>query len=138
MKKNFSLTILISILSLVLLTNCGKKEESAPAPEAETKTTEPATTDTAADDNAKGKELFAQCTSCHGDTGAGDGPAGAALKPPPRNFKAPAAEWKNGKTLEGITKTLKEGIPGSSMASYAYLSEEESSALAKYVLELAK
>lgn len=26
------------------------------------------------------------CTTCHGPTGKGDGPAGAALTPPPRDF----------------------------------------------------
>ncbi|MFB6372710.1 MAG: c-type cytochrome, partial [Bradymonadaceae bacterium] len=35
----------------------------------------------------QGKKLFkSQCASCHGETGKGDGPAGKALKPSPRNF----------------------------------------------------
>ena len=34
-----------------------------------------------------GKELFiANCSSCHGITGAGNGPAGATLHPPPANL----------------------------------------------------
>src|SRR5215510_13208793 len=34
-----------------------------------------------------GAEIFkAYCASCHGDTGHGDGPAGASLSPRPRNL----------------------------------------------------
>ena len=41
----------------------------------------------AAGDAAKGKVLFEQnCVSCHGATGEGNGPVGATLNPPPRNF----------------------------------------------------
>jgi mono/diheme cytochrome c family protein len=41
----------------------------------------------AAGDAAAGKTLFEQnCASCHGTTGKGDGPVGAALNPPPRDF----------------------------------------------------
>ena len=37
---------------------------------------------------ADGKTNFETlCASCHGPQGAGDGPAGAALNPPPRNFQ---------------------------------------------------
>jgi high-affinity iron transporter len=35
----------------------------------------------------RGQELFAQnCAVCHGASGAGDGPATAALNPAPANF----------------------------------------------------
>ena len=41
----------------------------------------------AAGDAAAGKKNFdTLCFTCHGSTGQGDGPAGAALNPPPRNF----------------------------------------------------
>jgi mono/diheme cytochrome c family protein len=40
-----------------------------------------------AGDAAAGKSVFdANCASCHGTSGKGDGPVGAALNPPPRNF----------------------------------------------------
>lgn len=40
---------------------------------------------------ADGAAYYAQkCAVCHGDTGAGDGPGGAALDPKPANFRAPA------------------------------------------------
>ena len=38
-------------------------------------------------DPAAGKALFeANCASCHGVSGKGDGPVGSALNPPPRDF----------------------------------------------------
>ncbi|WP_038822003.1 c-type cytochrome, partial [Pseudomonas syringae] len=39
-------------------------------------------------DPARGAPLYAQhCSVCHGDTGAGDGPAGIGLEPPPSNLR---------------------------------------------------
>ena len=85
---------------------------------------------------AHGKELFSQqCTSCHGDQGLGNGPAAAGLVPPPRNFTATTG-WKNGHKPSGIFKTLKEGSPGTSMASFATLSTEDRWSLANYVASL--
>jgi mono/diheme cytochrome c family protein len=38
-------------------------------------------------DAAAGKKIYEMnCFSCHGATGKGDGPVGAALNPPPRDF----------------------------------------------------
>jgi mono/diheme cytochrome c family protein len=40
-----------------------------------------------AGDTAAGKVAFTlYCVPCHGETGKGDGPAGIALDPPPRDF----------------------------------------------------
>lgn len=84
----------------------------------------------------RGKELFAQqCTSCHGVEGKGNGPAAGALNPPPRNFAVDAG-WKNGRTVAGVFKTLKDGIPGSAMASYSTLSVDDRWALTHYVLAI--
>ena len=42
-----------------------------------------------AGDAAAGKTSFVTyCSPCHGDGGKGDGPAGLALQPPPRDFTA--------------------------------------------------
>jgi high-affinity iron transporter len=40
-------------------------------------------------DPSRGVPLYAQhCSVCHGDTGAGDGPAGVGPTPPPANLRA--------------------------------------------------
>lgn len=40
-----------------------------------------------AGDVAAGKEKFTMfCVTCHGESGKGDGPGGAGLQPPPRDF----------------------------------------------------
>ena len=134
MKKNFYQLIFLSvILSLVL--NCGKKEEKEEAKTA-TETTPAATLDP---EVAKGKEAYAiNCASCHGEMGAGDGIAAASLNPKPRNYKAPASEWKNGNTEEGVLKTLNEGIKGSPMVAYKHLGDDSLKAIAKYVVYLSK
>jgi mono/diheme cytochrome c family protein len=81
----------------------------------------------------RGKTLFAQnCATCHGEKGAGDGPAAAATNPKPRNF-AIQAGWKNGSTLTGIYKTLGAGIPGSSMAAFDTLTPKDRMSLVHIV-----
>jgi mono/diheme cytochrome c family protein len=55
-------------------------------------------------DLAKGKETFkANCATCHGEGGKGDGPAGQGLNPPPRDFTKAQFKFdpnKNGKPGE--------------------------------------
>ncbi len=46
---------------------------------------------------ARGKKLFAaNCASCHGAKGIGDGPAGAALNPKPADLTAMAGQHPDG------------------------------------------
>jgi mono/diheme cytochrome c family protein len=85
---------------------------------------------------SRGKALFQQnCTPCHGATGEGNGPAAAALNPRPRDFTQPKG-WTNGYRLTEIYKTLSEGIRGTGMASYDYLSARDRMALDHYVQSL--
>lgn len=81
----------------------------------------------------KGKELFrANCASCHGENGEGDGPAGAVLNPKPRNFHSTAV-WTNGSKVSQMYKTLQEGIVKNGMASYSYLPPGDRFALIHFV-----
>lgn len=85
---------------------------------------------------SRGTTLFQQnCTPCHGPTGEGNGPAAAALNPRPRNFTE-LNGWTNGYRLTEIYKTLTEGIKGTAMASYNYLSAHDRMALGHYVQSL--
>jgi mono/diheme cytochrome c family protein len=83
----------------------------------------------------KGRASFERnCSACHGETGAGDGIAAAALNPRPRNFATD--RFKNGSKPTQIFETLKKGVPGSAMAPFTNLPEEERWALAYWVSEL--
>lgn len=84
----------------------------------------------------RGQALFSQnCVACHGQSGRGDGPAAKGLNPPPRDFSQDGG-WKNGYTMEGVWKTLQEGIKGSGMVAYDYLSKRDRMALVHYVRSL--
>ncbi|MBV6477280.1 MAG: hypothetical protein HGGPFJEG_00017 [Ignavibacteria bacterium] len=83
----------------------------------------------------KGKNLYnTYCSSCHGETGAGNGPAGGALNPPPRNFvDLSAQQWKIGQKISNMYVTLQEGIPNTGMASFSTISPEDRFAIIQYV-----
>jgi len=81
----------------------------------------------------KGKELYTtNCASCHNESGAGGGPAAVGMNPAPRNFTSPDG-WKNGRTLSAIYTTLEEGIEGSSMISYNFLTPLERISVAHFI-----
>lgn len=121
----------IAVLLLIASAHCKKKQEGTEAPAASSAALD--------GDLAKGKELYANnaCNSCHGDLGHGDGPAGAALNPKPRNF-ADTAAYKQGSTEDAIVATLEKGVPGTTMVSYAHIPEADRRLIAKYVVHLQK
>lgn len=87
---------------------------------------------TNADMVTHGKKVFAQnCAMCHGDTGHGDGAAGAALNPKPRNLVE--GKWTQGGGYIGIFKVITNGIPGSSMAAYGHLKAADRWALVQFI-----
>ena len=77
----------------------------------------------------EGRRLYAsRCAFCHGTAGNGDGPAGAALKPPPTNF-ATTDYWKHA-TPESIKTVIESGKAGTAMVAFkASLNAEQIDAL---------
>lgn len=82
---------------------------------------------------ADGTAIYAErCATCHGDGGAGDGPASAALEPRPRNFRD-ASFWQ-GRTTEQLTQVVKAGKPGTMMPPFAgTLSDADVDAVVRHV-----
>jgi high-affinity iron transporter len=76
----------------------------------------------------------AQCASCHGATGRGDGPAGRGLNPAPSNFHD--ADRMAQRSIYGLYSTITLGVDGTGMASFRHLGDEQRWALAFYVANL--
>jgi mono/diheme cytochrome c family protein len=85
---------------------------------------------------ARGEALFKQnCTSCHGDTGHGDGPAAGSLNPKPRNFSQ-ASNWTHGYHMTDVFNTISTGVKGTGMASFSFIMPADRMALVHYVRSL--
>lgn len=90
-----------------------------------------------------GRNLYMRhCLHCHGVSGDGNGPTAPYLNPPPRDYRR--GEFKFTSTIgtakarrDDIALILKNGIPGTSMPSFALLKPEEQTALVEYVRFLA-
>ena len=87
-----------------------------------------------------GARVYAQhCAVCHGPNGRGNGPAAPSLQPRPRDFtggifKIKSTPDSEPPTLDDVRRTLKQGMPGSSMPSWTdILSDAEIDAVAEYV-----
>lgn len=90
---------------------CGPQSEPDAEP-SEAEAPPPAAEETPADDTAslraEAEEIFAtRCQTCHGATGAGDGPGSAALDPKPRNFQDP--EWQASVDDDHIANIIQYG-----------------------------
>jgi mono/diheme cytochrome c family protein len=85
-----------------------------------------------------GKQAYDEkCVACHGANGKGDGPAGAALTPPPQDF----AKSLKGKSDDWIAKVTKEGGPAvglpATMPPFSDLSDDQVKGLVAYMKQLA-
>jgi mono/diheme cytochrome c family protein len=79
-----------------------------------------------------------QCAACHGERGDGNGPATVWLYPKPRDFSAGLFKIKSTPgtalpTARDLFETVTRGMPGSSMPSYDFLSEEERWEVVRYI-----
>jgi high-affinity iron transporter len=84
-------------------------------------------------DPTRGAPLYAQhCSVCHGDAGAGDGPAGVGLTPPPANLRDVARQDRL--SLYAIYNTLGMGVEGTDMPAFAdQLDDRQRWDLATYI-----
>ena len=87
-----------------------------------------------------GQRIYAQhCAVCHGPNGRGNGPAAPSLRPRPRDFSGGVFKIKSTPdserpTLDDVRRTIKQGMPGSSMPSWGdILTDAEVDAVAEYV-----
>jgi len=89
-----------------------------------------------AGDTAAGKKVYERnCLACHGPSGAGDGPAARALRPPPTAFNT-AAYWA-GKKDADVKAAIKTGRPGTSMMAFGSLEAEQLDNVVAYLRSLA-
>jgi mono/diheme cytochrome c family protein len=66
----------------------------------------------------KGAKLFqANCSSCHGSLGKGDGESAQAFDPPPTDLTQPN-DYKYGRRELGLFRTSKYGVDGTGMVPW--------------------
>ncbi len=81
------------------------------------------------DDLETGRRVYADhCAECHGDTGAGDGPAGREIHVAPTNFVTQSPDF------EVSFRAVRDGVPGTPMAPWSRkLPEAGVTAVASFV-----
>jgi mono/diheme cytochrome c family protein len=97
--------------------------------------------DTAAGQDAasvNGQAVYsANCATCHGEAGRGDGPAAVGLEPPPADLTD--GVWVTGDgSLPALVNIVENGSPGTAMIGWkGTLSDAEVQAVASHVQSLA-
>jgi mono/diheme cytochrome c family protein len=95
-------------------------------------------------DNAtleKGSKLFRRhCLHCHGMSGDGRGPTAPWVNPHPRDYRLGKFKFvstTNKKpTRDDLLRILRNGVEGTSMPSFALLTQDEQNQLVSYVMHL--
>lgn len=106
------------VVSAIMLTACGGGGSAEPVVLDPVPADYAGLTNPQADGAAAGAEVFnTNCASCHGPEGHGDGPAGAALDPAPKNLPELAAQvgddylfWRISTGKEGTSMVAWKGI----------------------------
>ncbi len=97
---------------------------------------------TARDHLQHGAAVYQQrCAHCHGTTGDGAGPAGEFMYPRPRDyrrgiFKFTSTPYGAKPRRSDLVRTIRHGAKGTSMPSFALLSDDDVEAVVDYVLVL--
>lgn len=91
----------------------------------------------------QGGQLYRRhrCLQCHNVTGDGRGPAGQWVIPYPRDFRQGVFKFTTSGSSkprrQDLLRTLREGLKGTAMPSFALLAEADRDLLASYVTYLA-
>lgn len=84
----------------------------------------------------RGRDLFLQhCALCHGERADGRG-VRRNLSSQPADFTDPV--WRHSTSPRRVYHAIREGVPGTAMASWKIFSEEETWDLTAYVLAVAE
>ncbi len=116
--KKYSVLLILVTAALALAACGGSKAEPTPIP------TVPAeyAGKSGSGDAAAGKEVYTvNCEACHGPSGHGDGPAGLALDPQPRNLP----EFITQVGDDYLFWRVSTGVPGTSMVAWAGVLTEQ-------------
>jgi len=81
-----------------------------------------------------GKLFLANCALCHGERGDGHGRRSSGFAKAPASFTDPA--WRRHATPRRVFFAIREGVHGTPMPSWKWLSEDETWELVAYVLSL--
>lgn len=122
MKKKFLLAFLLGALLLAACGSGGGSSEEAmtlePVPAAYAGRTNPLGSDAA----TEGAKVFrVNCETCHGPQGMGDGPAGQALDPKPRDLSKLQEQVED----DYLFWRIAEGKPGTSMVAWKGILTDE-------------
>jgi len=121
MKKLF---LIVWILILFILAGCsvGNKSANVASPDTIPAEYSGMTDPFGGEAVSAGAEVFkSYCTACHGDQGHGDGPAGAALDPKPKNL----AELQNQVGDDYLFWRINSGKAGTLMVAWQGILTEE-------------
>jgi mono/diheme cytochrome c family protein len=107
-RRLFSRALVLGLLAVA----CGREEAAAPpaaaVPAAAPAAPAPAAGAVSAASRKEAEQVFAtRCFTCHGVSGAGNGPASAGLVPQPRNLMDP--EWQKSVTDAHIEQIILYG-----------------------------
>ena len=88
------------------------------------------------------KVYLMHCARCHGISGDGAGVKSKEMEPKPRDFRSGQFKWKstlppNKPLRHDLRETVRLGIPGTAMPSFADLSEQDGNGVVDYVRWLA-
>ena len=119
--------LFVLILTVLVLAACGNSSGGAQMDSTATLASVPAeyvgkTNPLGVDAASMGAEVFkTNCQACHGETGHGDGPAGAALMPAPKNLAVLQTQAGDAYLFWRITT----GKDGTAMISWKGILTEE-------------